>query len=286
MELMELESGWIKTYRQIQEHWIWTSREPYDMRSAWQYLLMNANFSDNKVLMNNGELITVKRGQILVSVRNLSEKWKWSVSKTSKFLKRLEEDKMVQRLSNKSGTLLTIVNYGFYQDGEYTKDTPNDTPKRHQRDTEQYTEDTPKRHDSTQNKESKNIRNNKDNNIPLTPLEDSQGKAKEPKQPQKKETQKQMLDRLVVEFNISDYLLEYINNWLAYKKERNFTYKAQGLKTLIKMISQHARQYGDESVADVIEKSISSGYHGIVFDMLWRNKSGSSTKGSIDWDKV
>ena len=152
-------NGWVKTYRKIQEHWIWTSKEPYDMRSAWQYLIMNANYAENKILTHNGELLEIGRGQILVSVRNLSEKWKWSVSKVSKFLKRLEDDNMVQRIGNKSGTLLTIVNYSVYQDCENTKDTPNDTQKEHQRYTEQYTEDTPngtpKIQGAVQNKEYK-----------------------------------------------------------------------------------------------------------------------------------
>ena len=152
-------NGWVKTYRKIQEHWIWTSKEPYDMRSAWQYLIMNANYTENKILTNNGELLEIGRGQILVSIRNLSEKWKWSVSKVSKFLKRLEDENMVKRIGNKNGTLLTIVNYGIYQDCENTKDTPNDTQKIHQRYTEQHMEDTPndtqKIQDSVQNKEYK-----------------------------------------------------------------------------------------------------------------------------------
>lgn len=160
-------NGWVKTYRKIQEHWIWTSKEPYDMRSAWQYLIMNANYAENKILTQNGELLEIGRGQILVSVRNLSEKWKWSVSKVSKFLKRLEDDNMVQRIGNKSGTLLTIVNYSVYQGYENTKDTPNDTQEEHGRYTEQYTEDTPndtpKIQGAVQNKESKEDKNDKEN---------------------------------------------------------------------------------------------------------------------------
>ena len=138
-----MSSGWIKLYRQLQDCWIWLDKEPFDKRSAWVDLLLTANHSDKKILFN-GELITVKRGQILTSVRKLSAKWKWSVNKVYRFLKLLEDDEMLQKESDKDRTLLTIVNYSVYQCIEYTDeytngysventngytiDTPTDTP--------------------------------------------------------------------------------------------------------------------------------------------------------------
>lgn len=107
--------GWIKTYRKIQDCWIWLDKEPFDRRSAWIDLLLTANHSDKKILFN-GELITVKRGQILTSIRKLSEKWKWSYDKCSRYLKILESDGMLQKESDNFRTLLTIVNYEVYQD--------------------------------------------------------------------------------------------------------------------------------------------------------------------------
>lgn len=119
-----MSSGWIKLYRKLQDCWIWLDKEPFDKRSAWVDLLLTANHSDKKILFN-GELITVKRGQILTSVRKLSAKWKWSVNKVYRFLKLLESDEMLQKESDKDRTLLTIVNYSIFQCCEYTNENSN-----------------------------------------------------------------------------------------------------------------------------------------------------------------
>lgn len=66
--------GWIKLHRKLQDCWIWQENEPFDKRSAWVDLLLSANHSDKKILFN-GELIIVKRGQVLTSIRKLSAKW-------------------------------------------------------------------------------------------------------------------------------------------------------------------------------------------------------------------
>lgn len=153
-------SGWIKLYRQLQDCWIWLDKEPFDKRSAWVDLLLTANHSDKKILFN-GELITVKRGQILTSVRKLSVKWKWSVNKVYRFIKLLESDEMLQKESDKDRTLLTIVNYSIFQCCEYTNEnssgntngnsdeytsetpteTPTNTPTEHKQECKEYKND-------------------------------------------------------------------------------------------------------------------------------------------------
>ena len=155
-----MSSGWIKLYRQLQDCWIWLDKEPFDKRSAWVDLLLTANHSDKKLLFN-GELITVKRGQILTSVRKLSAKWKWSVNKVYRFLKLLESDEMLQKESDKDRTLLTIVNYSIFQCCEYTNgnsngntngnsdeytsetptETPTNTPTEHKQECKEYKND-------------------------------------------------------------------------------------------------------------------------------------------------
>lgn len=101
----------------------------------------------------------------------------------------------------------------------------------------------------------------------------------------KRSTYKDILNNLLLEFNISDYLLESINDWIGYKRERNFTYKERGLRTLIKTTADMSRQYGDEAVANAIRESISSGYQGIVWDKVSRNGQ-RQPGGKIDWDSI
>ena len=45
--------GWISIHRQLQEHWIWKSKEPFDKRSAWIDLLMLVNYQKEKVELDN-----------------------------------------------------------------------------------------------------------------------------------------------------------------------------------------------------------------------------------------
>lgn len=118
--------GYIKLYRAIQDCWIWFDDDKFTKGQAWVDLLMLANHRDKKVPFND-DIITIERGQYLTSMRKLSERWGWSISTVSRFLTLLEKDEMIIRNSNTNRTLITIVNYGIYQDGE----TPNDTPTEH-----------------------------------------------------------------------------------------------------------------------------------------------------------
>ena len=151
--------GWIKTYRKIQDCWIWQIDKPFDERSAWIDLLLTANHKDVKMLFN-GELITVKRGQIITSIRKLSEKWKWNKDKTLKFFRLLESDRMIERDSDKFRTLLTIVNYEVYQDCVDTEQTQQGTQIGTPQGTPQGTGDV---HEPATNKNVKNYKNEKNN---------------------------------------------------------------------------------------------------------------------------
>lgn len=135
------DKGWIKLHRKLLDCWIWQEDEPFDKRSAWIDLLLKANHSDKKILFN-GQLIIVKKGQILTSVRKLSSGWNWSVNKVYRFLKLLENDGMLKKESDKDRTLLTIENYGVYQfventngnTNEHMADTPTETPAEHKQE--------------------------------------------------------------------------------------------------------------------------------------------------------
>ena len=157
-----MSSGWIKLYRQLQDCWIWLDKEQFDKRSAWVDLLLTANHSDKKILFN-GELITVKRGQILTSVRKLSAKWKWSVNKVYRFLKLLESDEMLQKESDKDRTLLTIENYSIFQCCEYTNENSNGNTSGN---SDEYTSETPtETPTNTPTEHKQEDKNDKNNNI-------------------------------------------------------------------------------------------------------------------------
>lgn len=134
--------GWISIHRKIQDCDIWTDAEPFDRRSAWVDLLLSANHEDRSMLFD-GHRITIRRGQLLTSVRKLSDRWRWSKDRTLRYLRLLEDLEMIERESNARRTLLTIIKYEDYQNMcDSSKDTDKDRRKDTHKDTRKDT-DTP-----------------------------------------------------------------------------------------------------------------------------------------------
>ena len=117
--------GWISIHRQIRDNWVWKSNEPFDKRSAWIDLLLSVNHKNKKIPFENG-FIEIERGQVLTSIKQLSEKWKWSRHKVSDFLNQLEQDTMIVQVRDTRKTLISIVNYNIYQVVNEKKDIVSD----------------------------------------------------------------------------------------------------------------------------------------------------------------
>lgn len=120
------EVGWIKTYRSFRNSWMWSVKEPFDKKSAWLDMLMSAFYIDGEQSFK-GVKISVKRGQFPTSVRILADRWMWSVAKVNRYIERLKAEQMINTERIDGGTLVTIVNYGFYQDERNSTDTQNGT---------------------------------------------------------------------------------------------------------------------------------------------------------------
>lgn len=120
--------GWISIHRQLQEHWIWKSKEPFDKRSAWIDLLLMANHKAEKIEFDNA-IIEVERGQRITSLKYLADRWNWSRHKVSDFLNRLEQDKMLVQVRDNKKTLISIENYDKYQVVKINKDMSEDMQK-------------------------------------------------------------------------------------------------------------------------------------------------------------
>ena len=117
--------GWIRIYRQIKDNWIWKNDEPFDKRSAWIDLILSVNHKKKKIPFEN-DFIEIERGQILTSIKQLADKWKWSRHKVSDFLDQLEQDTMIVQVRDIRKTLISIVNYDIYQPYNEKKDIVSD----------------------------------------------------------------------------------------------------------------------------------------------------------------
>ncbi|MGG7077358.1 hypothetical protein [Clostridium sardiniense] len=142
-------AGWVKVYRDIENNWLWEDT-PFSRGQAFIDLLLMVNHQDKKILFN-GDLVEVKRGSRITSLRQLGESWGWSRTKVKKFLEQLEKDGMITVKSDSKKTVVSIENYTFYQDSKSSevtvKSRKNDsevTVKDHRDDTEMTLKDTNK----------------------------------------------------------------------------------------------------------------------------------------------
>ncbi|EOB7566520.1 TPA: DnaD domain-containing protein [Staphylococcus aureus] len=150
-------TGWISIDRSIQNHWLFKEKRTFSKFEAWIYLLMEANHSKAKVPIGN-QIVTVERGQRLTSILTLSDLFNWSRFKVKTFLDLLESDGMLEVKTTSKYTLITIVNYDFYQSEQGRNQHQNDikpTSKQHQSNINPT---------STQHQTNTNNNDNKDNN--------------------------------------------------------------------------------------------------------------------------
>ena len=203
---------------------------------VWCWILSNATCVEKHVLFN-GQDTVLKKGELITTSKFIANELKINESKVNRILRKFESEKQIERQTSNRNTIICVVNWRNYQLDE--------------------------------NQNGKQMKDKLQTNEEENALQ--QAKAVKIKN----ETRIQVLDRLLHEANITDYLVEYVNDWLEYKKERKFVYKETGLKILLKQISENATKYGDESVAHTISISIASGYQGIVWDILARSQRKS-----------
>jgi len=165
--------GFIALYRSIQEHWLWSADKTTSKFQAWIDLILTVNYQDKK-FMFNGKLTEVKRGSWITSIAQLCKRWDWSNSKVVKFLDELEKDGMIIRKSDAKKTVITIVNYGVYQDFDFQENDAETFQKHFRGDAETFQKHFKNVQLNKDNKDNKETKINNDNNKELcTELQDS-----------------------------------------------------------------------------------------------------------------
>lgn len=106
--------GWISIYRKIQEHWLWTKKRRFSEFEAWMSLLFKANHKATQVMIYK-TVVKLKEGSFVTSELKLAEQWSWSRETVRKFLKLLEKEKMLEVKHTTKYTIVSIENWGFYQ---------------------------------------------------------------------------------------------------------------------------------------------------------------------------
>lgn len=265
--------GWIAVDRKIFDNLIWKNEEPFDRRSAWIDLLLLVNHADNTVLIN-GKAETVKRGQRITSILYLSQRWRWSRTKTKSFLKMLESEGMVSlEVQAKKKTIITITNYSKYQDinikkRSQKKDIKKDIPQPLELQGCSETEYKEKDNRKTTERQQKNINNNNNNDNNDNNDDDIKKHLKKINNlVDKKVSSSQIkrflkfnslddLDKLIVKIKESDYLKQNIDFNKLGKKflKKVFEDEYKTYKETDKNSFKNFKQITDDYTSDELEE--------------------------------
>lgn len=102
--------GWIKLHRKMLE---WEGFKKSEMVHIFIYLLLSANKKDG-----NWNGIQVKNGEFITGLLSINKATGVSIQTIRTCLKRLENQHIINKQSNKQYTLITICNYESYQEDE------------------------------------------------------------------------------------------------------------------------------------------------------------------------
>lgn len=105
-------NGWIRLDRAIQDNFLW--QEPEALK-LWLYLLMAASLTD-KATAFNGQMLTIKRGQLVFGLNAASARLNISVRRLRKYLDWFSADDMIDKRVTNKFSIISITNYAQYQD--------------------------------------------------------------------------------------------------------------------------------------------------------------------------
>lgn len=115
-------TGWIKLFRSVKNHWLWSNGKKLTYFEAWILILIEVNHDSEKCLID-GELIDCNRGEKLYSLQTWCKLFNWSIQNVRTFFKLLEKDNMIKLKGLRKTTRLTVCNYDIYQQIQQTANT-------------------------------------------------------------------------------------------------------------------------------------------------------------------
>jgi hypothetical protein len=113
--------GWFAVDRKSISHPFFKRSERSEYE-AWVWLIAHAAWKETHHYVN-GKRHDVKRGELFTTLRELQSAWMWpSDKKVRGFLKRLNDERMIDAETSRGKTQITICNYSLYQDIGRKKD--------------------------------------------------------------------------------------------------------------------------------------------------------------------
>lgn len=116
---MSEQVSFLRLARSFFEHPLWKEERELSRAEAWLWLLANASFASEGRWVGDC-CLTLQRGEQVASVRDLSCAWRWKKHRVERFLKSLKESGMIRTESRTGKTVISLVNYRFFNPGPDT----------------------------------------------------------------------------------------------------------------------------------------------------------------------
>lgn len=123
---MNEDNGWIKIFRKITQSKYYLCGEKFPRAMCWIDLLLTAEWRQERVFYKRGNKVKVCRGQVALSLEDLSERWGLAVNTVRKRLKEMVDDERISVQRSNIVNIITILNYEKYQGFDTQDDTQND----------------------------------------------------------------------------------------------------------------------------------------------------------------
>lgn len=118
--------GYIKLYRSLFRHEFFKPSK-FSEREAFTWLIAEAAWRARQRRFGQF-FVDLERGELAASLRFLAENWGWGVGEVRGYLRRLENEQMINTRTDKGITRVSISNYDIYQGDEQADDTVDSTP--------------------------------------------------------------------------------------------------------------------------------------------------------------
>lgn len=108
--------GYIPLWRSFFDTLEWEEKRKYSRAEAWLDMIAMASFVERDVPAEKGHVVHLRRGDIYMSIRQLAQRWGWSIGTVQRYIEWLTAQGRVE----KQEVALRVADTPF--------DTPSDTP--------------------------------------------------------------------------------------------------------------------------------------------------------------
>ena len=151
------QQGWVKFYREWLDNPIITKDSEH--MAVWIYLNCSATHIEKDVIFN-GKKITLRRGQMIVSCKEIYEKLKIERNKMDRIIKLFKNEELIEQQTRNHKSLITLSQWDFYQG---FNEEQNEELIRNQRGTKQETENEKEKRSKREKDKEKEINKNEKN---------------------------------------------------------------------------------------------------------------------------